>query len=89
MQIQAAPALDIPSVFDESLDLTNTLRFIASQHLVSYELIRAFTIFLPLFPLYFFKNIIFRFFYQVKVRGGILIISKSTVCRHLEKSILS
>lgn len=47
MQIQAAPALDILSVFDESLDLTNTPRFIALWHVVRYELTKAFTIFYP------------------------------------------
>jgi hypothetical protein len=40
MQIQVAPALDVLSAFDESLDLTNTLRFIALWHLARYEFMR-------------------------------------------------
>ena len=47
MQIQAAPALDILSVFDESLDLTNTPGFIALWHVLRYELIKAFMISYP------------------------------------------
>lgn len=53
MQIQAAPALGISSVFDERLDLTNTPRFIALWHLVSYELIRASTFSFPIFIVFF------------------------------------
>ena len=40
MQTQAAPALDVLSAFDESRDLTNTLRFIALWNLARYEFMR-------------------------------------------------
>lgn len=44
---QVARAFDVLSVVDESLDLTNTARFIALRSLVRYELRRAFTISSP------------------------------------------
>ena len=56
MQIQVAPALDVLSAFDESLDLTNTLRFIALWHLARYEFMRFYNssptpiVFLPQIP---------------------------------------
>ena len=54
-------SLDVLSAFDESLDLTNILRFIALWHLVRYELVRDFII-LPPIPLYLFKYIILSFY---------------------------